>query len=56
MIFKLVFIKKDLIKKTIEKDGYKSLQLGFGEKKEKRLNKAQKDFFTKLNTVMKRGT
>lgn len=36
-------------KKTIEKDGYKSLQLGFGDKKEKRLNKAQKDFFKKLN-------
>ena len=36
-------------KKTIEKDGYKSLQLGFGDKKEKRLNKAQKDFFSKLN-------
>lgn len=36
-------------KKTIEKDGYKSLQLGFGEKKEKRLNKAQKDFFKKLS-------
>ena len=36
-------------KKTVEKDGYKSLQLGFGDKKEKSLNKAQKDFFSKLN-------
>ena len=36
-------------KKTTEKDGYKSLQLGYGEKKEKKLNKAQKEFFAKLN-------
>ena len=35
-------------KKTVEKDGYKSLQLGYGEKKESRLNKAQKDFYSKL--------
>ena len=35
-------------KKTVEKDGYKSLQLGFGEKKEKRVNKAQKEFFAKM--------
>lgn len=36
-------------KKTVEKDGYKSLQLGFGDKKEKKLNKAQKEFFSKLD-------
>ncbi len=36
-------------KKTVKKDGYKSIQLGYGDKKEKRLNKAQKDFFEKLN-------
>lgn len=35
-------------KKTIEKDGYRSIQLGFGEKKEKKLNKAQKVFFEKI--------
>jgi large subunit ribosomal protein L3 len=28
--------------KTDEKDGYKAVQLGFGEKKEKRVNKAQR--------------
>lgn len=36
-------------KKTIEKDGYESIQLGYGEKKEKRLNRGQKVFFEKLN-------
>jgi len=36
-------------KKTIDKDGYKSIQLGYGDKKDKKLNKAQKDFFAKLN-------
>ena len=35
-------------KKTIERDGYQSLQLGFGSRKEKNLNKAQKDFFAKM--------
>jgi large subunit ribosomal protein L3 len=35
-------------KKTVKKDGYKSLQLGYGEKKEKKLNKAQKVFFSNL--------
>ena len=36
-------------KKTIEKDGYKSLQLGFGEKKEKKLNKSEKGFYNKID-------
>jgi large subunit ribosomal protein L3 len=35
-------------KKTIERDGYKSIQLGYGEKKQKKLNKAQKDFYAKI--------
>ena len=37
-------------KKTDEKDGYKSIQIGFGDKKEKKLNKGQKVFFEKLKT------
>jgi large subunit ribosomal protein L3 len=37
-------------KKTDEKDGYKSIQIGFGEKKEKKLNNGQKVFFKKLKT------
>jgi len=36
-------------KKTDDKDGYKSIQLGFGSKKEKKLNRGQKVFFEKLN-------
>jgi len=36
-------------KKTIEKDGYESIQLGYGEKKEKKLNRGQKVFFEKLS-------
>lgn len=36
-------------KKTIEKDGYKSIQLGYGDKKTKKLNNGQKVFFEKLN-------
>jgi large subunit ribosomal protein L3 len=36
-------------KKTIEKDGYQSLQLGYGEKKAKKLNKAEKGFFSKFD-------
>lgn len=34
--------------KTKEKDGYESLQLGFGEKKEKKVNKPQLEAFKKL--------
>jgi large subunit ribosomal protein L3 len=37
-------------KKTDEKDGYKSIQIGFGDKKEKKLNRGQKVFFEKLKT------
>ncbi len=37
-------------KKTVEKDGYKALQLGFGLRKTKNLNKGQKVFFEKLNS------
>lgn len=35
-------------KKTVEKDGYKSIQVGFGEKKEKNLNRSQKEFLKRL--------
>jgi large subunit ribosomal protein L3 len=34
--------------RTMEKDGYSALQLGFGEKKEKKTNKAQIEVFKKL--------
>ncbi|MDF1611001.1 MAG: 50S ribosomal protein L3 [Stygiobacter sp.] len=34
--------------KTKEKDGYESLQLGFGERKEKNVNKPQKSYFEKI--------
>ncbi len=37
-------------KKTVEKDGYKSIQLGFGNKKAKKLNRGQKVFFEKLKS------
>jgi len=33
--------------KNYEKDGYEALQLGYGEKKEKKVNKAQKVYFEK---------
>lgn len=33
--------------KNHEKDGYEALQLGYGEKKEKKVNKAQKVYFEK---------
>lgn len=36
-------------KKTVQNDGYTALQLGFGNKKTKNLNKAQKVFFEKNN-------
>ncbi len=35
--------------KTNENDGYEALQLGFGEKKEKHLNKPQIEFYKKNN-------
>ena len=40
--------------KTVEKDGYDALQLGFGEKKEKNTPKAEKKHFEKAGTSPKR--
>jgi large subunit ribosomal protein L3 len=40
--------------KTVEKDGYDALQLGFGEKKEKNTPKAEKKHFEKAKTSPKR--
>jgi len=40
--------------KTVEKDGYNALQLGFGEKKEKNTPKAEKKHFEKAGTLPKR--
>ena len=40
--------------KTVEKDGYDALQLGFGEKKEKNTPKAEKKHFEKARTSPKR--
>jgi len=40
--------------KTVEKDGYDALQLGFVDKKEKRSNKAQVGHFKKAGTTPKR--
>ena len=39
--------------KTIEKDGYKSYQLGFGEKKDKNTSKAMLGHFKKAKTSSK---
>ena len=39
--------------KTVEKDGYAALQLGFGERKESRTNKAQMGAFKKAGTTPK---
>jgi large subunit ribosomal protein L3 len=39
--------------KTVEKDGYESVQLGFGDKKEKNTSKAMKGHFTKSSTAPK---
>ena len=41
-------------KKTVEKDGYNALQLGFQEVKEKHLNKAEKGHFAAANVPMKK--
>jgi large subunit ribosomal protein L3 len=41
--------------KTLEKDGYNALQLGFGEKKEKRTTKAEFGHFKKAGTTPKRS-
>ena len=40
--------------RTEESDGYKAIQLGFGEKKEKRTTKALLGHFKKANTTPKR--
>ena len=40
--------------KTIEKDGYMALQLGYGEKKEKKTTKAELGHFKKAGTTPKR--
>ena len=40
--------------KDEEKDGYKAVQLGFEDKKEKRTNKAQKGHFDKAKTAPKK--
>lgn len=40
-------------KKTVEKDGYEALQVGYEEKKENRANKAEKGIFAKANTTPK---
>jgi large subunit ribosomal protein L3 len=36
-------------KRTVEKDGYSALILGFGEKGDKHLTKAERGFFTKID-------
>ena len=41
-------------KKTVEKDGYNALQLGFMEVKEKHLNKAEIGHFTKAGVACKK--
>ncbi len=41
-------------KKTVEKDGYDALQLGFSEKKEKHTTKAEKGHFEKAGVSYKR--
>jgi len=40
--------------KTVEKDGYNAVQLGFEDKKEKHSNKAEMGHFKKVNTAPKR--
>lgn len=40
--------------KTAENDGYEAVQLGFGEVKEKKLNKPEKGVFKKLNITPKK--
>ena len=40
--------------KTVEKDGYFAVQLGFDEKKEKNTTKAELGHFKKVNTTPKR--
>lgn len=41
-------------RKTTDTDGYEAVQVGFGEVKEKSLNKPQKGHFAKANTAIKK--
>lgn len=41
-------------KKTVETDGYEAVQVGYGDVKEKALNKPQKGHFAKANTANKK--
>ena len=40
--------------KTMEKDGYEAVQLGFGEVKEKKINKPEKGHYAKANVPAKK--
>lgn len=40
-------------KKTLEKDGYEAIQIGYEDKKESRLNKCEKGIFAKANVTAK---
>ena len=40
-------------KKTLEKDGYEAIQIGYEDKKEKNLNKCEKGIFAKANVTDK---
>ena len=40
-------------KKTLEKDGYEAIQVGYEDKKEKNLNKCEKGIFAKANVTGK---
>ena len=41
-------------KKTVETDGYEAVQVGYGEVKDKQLNKPQLGHFKKANTANKK--
>lgn len=41
-------------KKTVEKDGYDAIQVGFGDIREKLVNKPRKGHFAKANVALKR--
>lgn len=41
-------------KKTVEKDGYSAIQIGYGDKKEKNTNKPTKGHFAKAGVAVKR--
>lgn len=40
--------------KSVERDGYAALQLGYGTRKEKHVNKCEKGFFDKIGTELKK--